>query len=539
MKDSIIARRTLLLGASGVVGVSALSGCETGSPDNAQSQDDNAQVTLPSYRDTGLVEPDLAGDADRMPGFLAYPAQPARSVTEQPITSGQTVTVLGTQAAAFLARDKNQVWQEIIKQVGADLKYFTATNEKDFQAKLQTTLAGGDLPDITQLARIPRLPDVLNRNFAELTDYLSGDKILEFPNLAAIPSWSWRGCVYNGGIYTLPVTRGKLGNLLLTRADILAAKGQPDSIGSGEELRSVCRALTDPAKNQWAFGQNPTLVVSLVNQMLGGANRWREQDGSFTHMWATDEYRRALEIVRQLAVDDKVFHPDSFGAADPQSRFTAGSAAIMYGSYATWGFQLRQGVGISGFKVGCYVAPKWDGGGISRQHVVTGPFQFSALKKASPDRIKELLRLANYWAAPFGSAEYLLRIYGLPGRDHTLVGGDPVLTDTGKNEVSSPVSTVISAAPTLYHAGYPDATKAVHKVQEQIVAQGLADPTVGLYSETLLAKGSTLDKKIADLHNDILSGRKPLSAWDEGIAQWNTDGGRMIADEYGKAFAEE
>lgn len=63
--------------------------------------------------------------------------------------------------------------------------------------------AGGDLPDLMFISIVPALPNVpafLKQSCASLTQYLSGDAIKAFPNLANIPSAPWRVVVQNGGI---------------------------------------------------------------------------------------------------------------------------------------------------------------------------------------------------------------------------------------------------------------------------------------------------------------------------------------------------
>ena len=44
-------------------------------------------------------------------------------------------------------------------------------------------------------------------------------------------------------------------------------------------------------------------------------------------------------------------------------------------------------------------------------------FGWSICKKASETRVKDLLRMFNFFAAPFGSEEYLLINYGVEGKD--------------------------------------------------------------------------------------------------------------------------
>ncbi|MQY39860.1 hypothetical protein SRB17_78880 [Streptomyces sp. RB17] len=63
----------------------------------------------------------------------------------------------------------------------------------------------------------------------------------------------------------------------------------------------------------------------------------------------------------------------------------------------------------------------------------------------------------------------------------------------------------------------------------------MADPTNGLFSATLCRKGATLGMMIENLENDIVFGRKPVSAWKPGVRDWLNAGGRQIADEFGAA----
>ena len=54
------------------------------------------------------------------------------------------------------------------------------------------------------------------------------------------------------------------------------------------------------------------------------------------------------------------------------------------------------------------------------------------MKQASPDRIRELLRILDWVAAPFGTQEDLLLSYGLSGTDYTLdADNQPKPTPTG------------------------------------------------------------------------------------------------------------
>ena len=73
-----------------------------------------------------------------------------------------------------------------------------------------------------------------------------------------------------------------------------------------------------------------------------------------------------------------------------------------------------------------------------------GNFGFAIIKKSNADRVKELLRVLNYLAAPFGSQEYMVSKFGIKDTDYTLNDkGSPVFTDKGKTDMpGEPESTL-------------------------------------------------------------------------------------------------
>ena len=53
---------------------------------------------------------------------------------------------------------------------------------------------------------MPGLPQFLQSQTADLTPFLAGDAVKEYPNLAANASFAWRntGSVYNGKVLMVP-----------------------------------------------------------------------------------------------------------------------------------------------------------------------------------------------------------------------------------------------------------------------------------------------------------------------------------------------
>src|SRR5439155_8314858 len=100
----------------------------------------------------------------------------------------------------------------------------------DYNDKFATVVSG-DLPDMFQIRTyVVDIPALLAAKCQDLTPYLSGDAVKEYPNLANIPTDCWKAwTIHNGGIFGIPVPRAQLGQTLFRRDDILAARGlNPD-----------------------------------------------------------------------------------------------------------------------------------------------------------------------------------------------------------------------------------------------------------------------------------------------------------------------
>ncbi|HEY3559427.1 MAG TPA: hypothetical protein VGL05_18280, partial [Kribbella sp.] len=71
---------------------------------------------------------------------------------------------------------------------------------------------------------------------------------------------------------------------------------------------------------------------------------------------------------------------------------------------------------------------------------------------------------------------------------------------------------------------------------KSVIPTALADPAAGLYSETSNRKSKQLGDAINQVTDDIVQGRKPISAWAPAVKKWKTDGGDKIAEELAQAL---
>ncbi|GAB3537484.1 extracellular solute-binding protein [Arthrobacter tecti] len=472
---------------------------------------------------------------DLVPDFFTnYPGNPVREITEAP-GDGQPITgSVPSFAPIPPGVDSNEYWQALNERLGSPLEH-AIVPAADYPARFATSVAGGTLGDFFSVDEtLANLPAFMESECADLTEYLAGDAISEYPFLANIPTDAWRGTIFNGRINAIPIVRGSvLTQVLFTRNDLFEARGVDPNPASIEEFVQACRAMTDARNNTWALSAVPMIVLQ---QMLGVPNEWVVDGGAFTSSIELEEYKEALEIGRQLIADELV-HPDSVGAAavDLKDWFAAeGSAAMMQDTYtAIPGFYSRN-TSVDNFEVGFPVLNGPDGqpAGVWRGYPMIA---MSALKKNEPERIRTLLKVANYFAAPIGTEENLFISYGNEGTHYTLEGTDPILTDQGRTERVLLLNYLASPPLPLYQPSLTDVTAAQHQHMLTIMPNSTLTPTWGLYSPTEKSEGGRLERLLQDAANSILLGRQPLSSWDDAVANWRSDGGDQIKTEFQQA----
>lgn len=535
-----LSRRTALSAGAGLaaLGLSTAAGCSTGTSGNETAS--NAQVPLPAYVPFDRINPDLPGtDQGVLPAFFAYPAEPIKATTEKPGKGGSLSGIAPIYGAVAPPVDRNRFWQQLNDRLGTQLELQSVTRD-GLDAKLATLLASQDIPDLVSIPLsppLPRMPDVLRHAFQDLTEYLSGDAVREYPFLAGVPATSWRHMIWNGGIYGIPLPRSPLGSMLFIREDFVARTSLNSSPANFAEFRELARALTDPRSNRWALGTSDD-IMTVMNAMLGKPNLWSEDAGAFTYQYETDEMRRALSSGKQL-VDDGVLHPDGFAATSTQAKrwLRSGNVAMFRGGYKGWILDIFADWPELENAVGGVVTPGFEGGKGSHQYSNT-TFALVAVKKSNESRIREILRVCNWLAAPFGTEEYLIRKYGVRDLDYTLKGTDPTLTQVGVTETSLPVLYLADSPDVTYSPGIPGITRKSHDYQTREVPLIVQDPTVGLYSDTYSRSGAALKKTMDSLVRDVLQGRQSLAAWDEGVTTWRKNGGDTIRSEFQSAFEE-
>jgi putative aldouronate transport system substrate-binding protein len=504
-----------------------------------------AGYRTPTYVAFQGPKPDIPGSADGLPpAYNAFPTDLRKSVLQPPGKGGDVTIMNFTNAPVPPGLDQNPAWQEVNKQIGATLK-INSVAAPDYLTKLNTTIASGDLADVFYASVIgtglQNMPDFLASQCADLTPFLSGDAVKEYPNLANYPSFRWPYGVFNGKLYAIPAAT-LTGQALLAKGRILDENGI-GAVKDADEFLKAAKQLTRPG-TQYAIGgtgggYNFWNPLGWFMSVFRVPNDWRNDGGKLTKDIETDEFRAAVAYVRGLW-DAGVMNPDS-----PSMNLTQAAAAWYSGKNILWqntygSFQLawdRAKPQDADFRPRIMTPFGHDGG--KAVHLLgNSSDSLTVFKKASPERIKELLGIVNYMAAPFGTQEHLLLNYGIKDRDFTFdTQGNPILTPTGMGEVTTfPIWRMSAPPAVIFNPNDAEFARFASAAQAAALAIGVSSPVAGLFSKTGSQKAALLNQPLTDGLYNIIFGREPISTLDGVVKQWRANGGDQIRTELEQAL---
>ncbi|MBV9580466.1 MAG: hypothetical protein JO057_17935 [Chloroflexi bacterium] len=510
-----------------------------------------AAVQLPTHVPLAGVNPDIPASDDGLldAGFINYPANPLKSVQDTPGLGSEVSAVTWTTGAPPTPMESNQLWQAVNQALGVTLKISIQAQADYATVKLPTVVAGGDLPDILYIAPgavIPEYPTFLKTQMADLTPYLSGDAVKDYPNLANIPTIAWRQMVLNNTIYGIPCANSLYLWVHWVHQDLLDADGLARP-GNADDYKQLAVHFTQPDRNLYGLGAENAVGMGMTNGWMtgifGAPNMWQldPKTGSLTNTLETDQYRAAVGYARDLwaagAYTPNALQYNLVSARNDMAaeRFAFRMDAFAVASDLFWAAAARRDPPGSPQVLAPFPAVD---GGTPTYWPTSGILGYSVIKQAPPERIKEILRVLNWLAAPLGTQEYLLKTYGLKDVHWTPDdNGNPILTDRGKADATVPFHYLTRAPNVLYWPQTPQNTPVMHEVQKSIYPYLSANPTDPYYSPTNASKSPALNSALNDQLNDIVVGRQPLEAFDQSVKSWQTGGGNQMRQEFEQAIA--
>jgi len=564
----MIDRRTFVtragLVAAGALGVSLLDACAPAAP-GAPAASGGATpgaaaggaVKLPTYVPFQGPKPDLAGNEQGLdPAFFKFPDPNSlvQTVTTPP-GDGSTVTALTyLTLAPPPPMEQNAAWQAVNKAINATLQ-MDQVSAADYPAKVNTVIAGNDLPDFiyNPTVNVPwgvisGLPQFVRAKCQDLTQYLSGDAIKDYPNLAHYNNYTWRSGVIDNKIYAIPIQRPPIGTVMMYRKDLLDKAGvQMDKAPkNADDFKQILQAVNRPQDNQWAIAAGQTSYFGLTPNSAYTAifrvpNNWKlDASGKLIKDIETDEFKAAVGYARDLW-QAGLWHPNTptyTGAFNPDfeaGRFVFGPG--VWGQYVQlWDIEMATVPGGKFYPMHPFAAD----GGKPYYQAGSGQFGVAYMKQqSSPDRIKMLLHIANFFAAPFGSTEWLLNYYGVKDVDFKYnANGAPVMTDQGRSELTAVWRYISSPAYALFSPNSSQEFAQVsYDAEQAMIAVMDVDPTLGLYSATAAGQGQLASDTFYSGASDIIQGRRPIGDLDSLITDWRNSVGEKIRGEFQDAIA--
>jgi putative aldouronate transport system substrate-binding protein len=566
-------RRTFLRAALTTAAAALLSACSLplpGAP-NANTGPTSGQakpsagkaVQLPTFvPPANAPKPDFPGSADAIveSGYSNWPKSTFQAVKQPPGDGSEVSIFLNLPGPPPTPEEQNGAWQAWNQALNVKLKFqFYAF--ADLAPKFGTLIAGNDLPDIMNtLVRqdIPLTPELFAAKAADLTPFVSGDAIKDYPNLAALPTRSWYGMLFDNKIYGIPVPTpySQFFWWPLVHQELLDQQGisQPKTT---DDLKKMLVDLTKPQQNQWGMlgqgGYQYSYDMNTGNgwypSMFGAPNLWAvDGSGKFTHTWETDAYKQALAYAADL-YKAGVYHPDTANLNVITARtafLDRQGAAVVTGLDTTfWDTRGTPAEGKQPPLQTNLLTPPAAPGQKPQYYNGRPAFGIAFLKKAPEARIRMLLKVLDYIASPFGSDEYLLVRYGAKGRDWEADNnGNPITTKQGQADMAglgtgsvSFLSAIVGTYQVLYSAADPGFAQRIQGYQKILAPLSVEDASLGLYSGFQVSKGVGLIQTFGDGITDIVAGRRPLSDLAGLVDAWRSGGGNTIRSEYEKSYA--
>lgn len=506
----------------------------------------------PTYVPFQGPKPDLPGnEAGLDPAYYKFPSQLVKSVAKPPGDGSDVSAITFLTLAPPPPMEQNAAWQAVNKAINAKLNLTMVAGAVEYQARVNVVIAGSEIPDYiynlnlaNPMGVISAAPQFVKAKCADLTPYLSGDAIKEYPNLANFTPYTWRSGFVEGKIYAIPSARPPIGSVLMYHPEIFEKAGVPitNAPKDADELKRMLVAVTRPQESRWGIAAPAHFGLNSGSPLMGAfrvPNNWKlEPSGKLVKDYETDEFKAAVGWARDLW-SAGVWHPDTPIGRTNNNDFMAGRYAIsssVWGAYVQlWDIQPRIDPNSKIYPM----HPFAHDGGKPVYLAGLGNFGMTYIKQQdSPERVKMLLRIADFFAAPFGTEEWLLNYFGVKDTDFTYNdAGAPVLTEQGRNELTATWRYVTSPAYALFSSVRSQEFATVsHAAEQAMIGAMEQDPTLGLYSQAAFNQGVAAQDGLYFGVSDIIQGKKQISELDGIIQEWRSKAGDKMRAELQEAL---
>jgi putative aldouronate transport system substrate-binding protein len=537
---------TATAGAAGAIAFSPLiAACGNGS--SAAKGNTNTKTglaaALPAYKAGSATTPDIpiisgTGGAVTDAGYLTYPSSPVATVTGIP-GSGGTYTAV-TPLWGSIPSPNNAYYQAVNKALGATITIQPA-NGNTYNTSVTALTAAKKVPDWIQLPTwwnsAFNVGELTATQLADLTPYLAGDKVLEYPNLAAIPTSAWTAGAWNNKVFGIPsfASGSAFAGCFYYRKDVIV-----DKLGLSADVKSIAdfeNLMKEAKAANRGIGASDDVWTYLF-QPYGIPQKFEVQNGKLVHKYDLPQYIEALNWAYKIAKAGYI-HPDALAGDtnNATNRFYSGKCLISSGGTGAWNLADAQSGIAANPKYNRQAFKLFSADGTSKPSIFIGPGTsiVSYLnKRLTPAQIKECLKIANYLAAPYGSVEYTLLNFGVEGVDYTMTSAGPTYTSKGKTEANQATYQFLAAPSSVVsNPGMDQLTKDFAAWQANAV-QFAYKPVFNNSNITVPARLATADtaQAVEDTIKEVYHGLKPVSAFQQALATWKASGGTEVINWY-------
>lgn len=543
-------KRRLFLGTAVAASAGTLSACGSGDGDSAGNQS-RSEAELPAHVDPPEIPGSIDSDVEGVPPLLVEPIQEYSKSVDSPPGDGSVVrTFQILWGAPPRPKASNRYWQEVESRL--NIKYEpTLAAETGYNDKLSTTIASGEVPDLTFVQDQDPIGQraIQDGAFADLTDVLSGENILEWPNLSHIEESTWRVSSKDGRIWGIPNQNPYLVNIPGIRLDLLEMAGYD---GPGENADEFLQVMTDVAsmgsahgKQIWGIGNVDHNFHRMFEWMFRVGTDWQIDDsGNVISRIMTDAFEETLKYEKQFW-DAGIIHPDGLSGTLPDL-YIGGQAAMTiasHGGFFSSDSRINQAKGaVPEAETGFLVPPAFDGGelAVQRDDGYWGMVCISAESAKNEDKLKQLLGIVNYWRAPKGSEEELFMHSGIEGV-HYEFGPEMEIIENGdesditdRNALSWPG--VLATTSFTIPPGLEEYAEPFKLAMEKLVSYTVPNPVAGMSAASNARLSARLQQIDQDFRNGVITGRTDISEIDSYRQNWLESGGQTITEEYQNAL---
>jgi len=520
-------------------GMPLLTACGGSSGDSGEgtTSGKNAAKLLPTYVASTTARPDLPSKNGSAAGYTGKIdlADLAASVPDK-LGTGAPFKVMsplwGTPPKPDCA-----YYTELDKAAGTKITWQNQDGNT-YGQKLGAVLASSSIPDVVVVPGwelTGKIPNAVIAKFMDLGPHLAGDKVKKYPNLAAIPTDSWRMSIFGGALRGIPMPAAPVPGIVpFYRKDIFDKRGYTVP-KSAEEFLSWAKEATSAKAKVWACADMRWAAAAIFGLQPAGTLGWNMgSDGKLTYRIEHPEYLEHLEWVRKLFAAGVVHPGDKANTGDPSQRFTAGQILVFNSDVSGWyGTTAEQAKANPDFVIDGMDYFAADGGDPTLYATQPAGIWSMIRKGASKETVENALAAANFAAAPYGTKERMFVDYGVEGTHYTVKNGVPVKNDRGVQEVNNAWVFLGAPAPYLAHPDLPDVARKQVEWQQR---QGAFVKKTSTYGMNILEprRYANISTPFEQLEIDFVRGHKKLSDVQQAISTWKTSGGDKLRDWYKK-----